>query len=195
MISPVPSSINMSSPPPMVTSLLNRSEVVIRPMKDGNGKRTFELGPIVTMSCHPWDSKTKNKTHRIPPDKTHLFHICLVSKPCGNPLQAQVAPNGWRTHPVNLSPFVEPSQHNEPPIPGPSPYSKPPEDILPCEPEPEVAPTQSMEEPFARPATPCSIIFINYTPIGTPPPLSASLTPPPSPCVPPPPSAKLPSFP
>ncbi|MBW0556834.1 hypothetical protein O181_096549 [Austropuccinia psidii MF-1] len=55
-ISPVPSSIDLSTPllghHPMVTSPLNLSEVIIRPMKDGNGKRTFELGPIVTMSCH-----------------------------------------------------------------------------------------------------------------------------------------------
>ncbi|MBW0517070.1 hypothetical protein O181_056785 [Austropuccinia psidii MF-1] len=52
-------------PPPllghhaMVTSLLNWSKVIIRPMKDGNGKRTFVLGPIGTMSCHPWDSNAK----------------------------------------------------------------------------------------------------------------------------------------
>ncbi|MBW0547861.1 hypothetical protein O181_087576, partial [Austropuccinia psidii MF-1] len=44
--------------------------------------------------------------------------------------------------------FREPSQHNEPPIPALSPSSEPPEDIATCEPEPEVAPTQSMEEPF-----------------------------------------------
>ncbi|MBW0568334.1 hypothetical protein O181_108049, partial [Austropuccinia psidii MF-1] len=44
---------------PMVTSLLDRSEVIIRPMKDGDGERTFELGPIVTMSCHRWDSNAK----------------------------------------------------------------------------------------------------------------------------------------
>ncbi|MBW0545943.1 hypothetical protein O181_085658 [Austropuccinia psidii MF-1] len=33
---------------PMVTSLLDLSEVIIRRMKDGNGKRTFQLGRIVT---------------------------------------------------------------------------------------------------------------------------------------------------
>ncbi|MBW0571383.1 hypothetical protein O181_111098, partial [Austropuccinia psidii MF-1] len=36
----------------------------------------------------------------------------------------------------------------EPPIPGPSPSSQPPEDDTTREPEPEVAPTQSTEEPF-----------------------------------------------
>ncbi|MBW0557905.1 hypothetical protein O181_097620 [Austropuccinia psidii MF-1] len=44
---------------PMVTSLLDLSKVIIRPMKDGNGKRTFELGLIVTMSCQQWDSNAK----------------------------------------------------------------------------------------------------------------------------------------
>ncbi|MBW0565666.1 hypothetical protein O181_105381 [Austropuccinia psidii MF-1] len=33
---------------PMVTSLLDQSKVIIRPMKHGKGKRTFKLGPIVT---------------------------------------------------------------------------------------------------------------------------------------------------
>ncbi|MBW0554287.1 hypothetical protein O181_094002 [Austropuccinia psidii MF-1] len=47
-IRPVPSSIDLSTSPPMVTSLLDQSEVIIQPMKDGDGKRTFKLGPIVT---------------------------------------------------------------------------------------------------------------------------------------------------
>ncbi|MBW0568429.1 hypothetical protein O181_108144, partial [Austropuccinia psidii MF-1] len=49
---------------------------------------------------------------------------------------------------LTLPPFAEPSQTNEPPIPGPSPSSEPHEDFPTCEPEPEVALTQSMEEPF-----------------------------------------------
>ncbi|MBW0545674.1 hypothetical protein O181_085389, partial [Austropuccinia psidii MF-1] len=44
---------------PMVTSLLDLSKVIMQPMKDGNGKRTFELGLIVIMSCHRWDSNAK----------------------------------------------------------------------------------------------------------------------------------------
>ncbi|MBW0566542.1 hypothetical protein O181_106257 [Austropuccinia psidii MF-1] len=64
--------------------------------------------------------------------------------------------------------FRKPSQTKEPPISGPSPSSQPPEDNTTCEPEPEVAPTQYTEEPFARPATPCSIIIINNMPIGSP---------------------------
>ncbi|MBW0551042.1 hypothetical protein O181_090757 [Austropuccinia psidii MF-1] len=63
MISPVPSSIDLSTPllghHPMVTSLLDLSEVIIQPMKDGDGKRTIELWPTVTMSCHQWDSNAK----------------------------------------------------------------------------------------------------------------------------------------
>ncbi|MBW0570896.1 hypothetical protein O181_110611 [Austropuccinia psidii MF-1] len=91
-------------PPPllghhlMVTSLLDWSKVIIRPMKDGNGERTFELVPIVTMSCHQWDSNSKNKTHQIPPNKIHPFNVCLASKPRGNPLLARVAPNGQRIY-------------------------------------------------------------------------------------------------
>ncbi|MBW0570251.1 hypothetical protein O181_109966 [Austropuccinia psidii MF-1] len=51
---------------------------------------------------------------------------------------------------LTVPPFVEPSQMDEPPIPGPSPSSEPHEDVQTCEHEPEVAPTQSMEEPFGK---------------------------------------------
>ncbi|MBW0462274.1 hypothetical protein O181_001989 [Austropuccinia psidii MF-1] len=51
---------------------------------------------------------------------------------------------------LTLTAFVEPSQHNEPPIPGRSQASEPHEDPSTCEPEPEVAPTQSMEEPSGK---------------------------------------------
>ncbi|MBW0584402.1 hypothetical protein O181_124117 [Austropuccinia psidii MF-1] len=44
----------------------------------------------------------------------------------------------------------KPSQNDEPPIPGLSPSSEPAEDVRTCEPEPEVALTQSMEEPFGK---------------------------------------------
>ncbi|MBW0466767.1 hypothetical protein O181_006482, partial [Austropuccinia psidii MF-1] len=44
--------------------------------------------------------------------------------------------------------FREPSRTKEPPIPGPSPSSQQPEDDTTREPEPEVAPTQSTEEPY-----------------------------------------------
>ncbi|MBW0471763.1 hypothetical protein O181_011478 [Austropuccinia psidii MF-1] len=77
---------------------------------------------------------------------------------------------------LTLPPFVEPSQYNEPPIPGSSQSSESQlpshEDTSACEPEPEVAPMQSMEDPFAHSTTPCSIIMLDNTPVGSPPPLS-----------------------
>ncbi|MBW0518043.1 hypothetical protein O181_057758 [Austropuccinia psidii MF-1] len=135
----------------MVTSLLNLSKVIIQLMKDGNGKRTFGLGPIVTMSFHPWDSNAKNKTQQDSP---------VPRMPCK---QTPWQPTQWLE---DLS--REPSQHDEPPLPGPSPSSEPSEDVLTHKPEPEVAPTQSKEETFACPTTPCSIIIIDDTPVGSP---------------------------
>ncbi|MBW0549106.1 hypothetical protein O181_088821 [Austropuccinia psidii MF-1] len=128
MISPVPSSIDLSTPllghHLMVTSLLDLSEVIIRPMKDGNGERTFELGLIITMSCHQWDSNAKQPTP---------------------------GPSGT---------LLSDKFFREPPIPGPSPSSQPPEDVMTCEPEPEVAPTQSMEELFVPPRTPTPPLLV-----------------------------------
>ncbi|MBW0493312.1 hypothetical protein O181_033027 [Austropuccinia psidii MF-1] len=72
---------------------------------------------------------------------------------------------------LTFPPFVEPSQHHEPPIPGPSKPSEPHEDALTCEPEPEVGLTKSMEEPFACPATPALVIIIDNMPVGSPLPL------------------------
>ncbi|MBW0508426.1 hypothetical protein O181_048141, partial [Austropuccinia psidii MF-1] len=68
---------------PMVTSLLNWSNFIIRPMKDGDSKRTFELGPNITMSCHPWDSNAKKKANYIPPQQ----YSPIPSMPCEQPLQ------------------------------------------------------------------------------------------------------------
>ncbi|MBW0582114.1 hypothetical protein O181_121829 [Austropuccinia psidii MF-1] len=147
----------------MVTSLLDLSEVIIRPMNDGNGKRTFKLGLIVTNGI---------KTPNLPCEQT--------------PRQPTPGPSGTQW---SEELFHKPSRTKEPPIPGPSPSSQPPEDDTTCEPEPEVAPTQSTEEPFAHPATPRSIIIIDDTPVGSPPPPPTSSYPtrPPSPSVPPPP--------
>ncbi|MBW0589725.1 hypothetical protein O181_129440, partial [Austropuccinia psidii MF-1] len=91
-------------------------------MKDGNGKRTFELGPIVTNGI---------LTPNLPREQT--------------PRQPTPGPSGTQW---SDELFHEPSQTKEPPIPGPSPSSQPPEDDTTCEPEPEVAPTKSMQEPF-----------------------------------------------
>ncbi|MBW0550147.1 hypothetical protein O181_089862 [Austropuccinia psidii MF-1] len=170
---------------PMVTSLLDRRKVIIRPMKDGDGKRTFELGTIVTMSCHPWDSNAKKKNPPNPPQQDSPIQ-CI---PCKQTLQQPTpGPSGTQW---SEDLFHKPSQHDEPPIPGPSRSSKPPEDDLTCEPEPEVAPTQFMEEPFGKsqphffnspllcpspacPATPHSVIIIDDTPVRSPLPDSAT---------------------
>ncbi|MBW0536453.1 hypothetical protein O181_076168 [Austropuccinia psidii MF-1] len=111
---------------------------------DGNDSGQLALSPQV-LTCpppllghHPMVTslldRRENKTHQIPPNKTLLFLVCLTSKPRGTQWSEEL--------------FREPSQTKEPPIPGPSPSSKPPEDIPTCKPEPEVAPMQSTEEPF-----------------------------------------------
>ncbi|MBW0500896.1 hypothetical protein O181_040611 [Austropuccinia psidii MF-1] len=141
----MPSSINLFTPlqghHPMVTLLLDRREVIVHLMKDGNGKRTFELGPIVTMSCHPWDPKAKKKPTESPTTKLTRFLYALQAK-CA---ATHSRPSGIRW---SEDLFHECSQHNEPPIPGPSQPSQPHEDASTHEPEPEGAPMQSMEEPF-----------------------------------------------
>ncbi|MBW0514314.1 hypothetical protein O181_054029 [Austropuccinia psidii MF-1] len=161
-------------------------------MKDGNGERTFELGPIVTMSCHSLDSNAKQQDSPIP------------SLPCKQtPRQPTPGPNGtqrpedlfrrkkpkfnlistFNSSELTVPPFVEPSQTDEPPIPGPSPPSfEPHEDVPTCEPEPEVAPTQPMEEHFSRPTPPHSVIIIDNMPVGSP--HVTPRTPPPPPLIP-----------
>ncbi|MBW0472942.1 hypothetical protein O181_012657 [Austropuccinia psidii MF-1] len=147
---------------PMVTSLRHQSKVIIQLMKDGDGKRTFELGPIVTISCHPWDSNAKDLFH----GKEATFPLLIST---------------FDSSELTLSPFVEPSHPNEPPIPGPSQSSKSHEDVPTCEPEPEVAPKQSLEQPFACPTTPRLVIIINNMPTGSLSSPPSSPTPPPSP--------------
>ncbi|MBW0585686.1 hypothetical protein O181_125401 [Austropuccinia psidii MF-1] len=64
-ISPVPSSIDFSTPPLMVTSLLDLRKVIIWPIKDGDGKRTFKIGQIVTNGIQT----PKKKTPKSPPTR------------------------------------------------------------------------------------------------------------------------------
>ncbi|MBW0592034.1 hypothetical protein O181_131749, partial [Austropuccinia psidii MF-1] len=116
---------------PMVTSLLDLSEVIIPPMKDCDGERTFVFGPIVTITKPP---KSPRQDSPVP------------SLPCEQTLwQPTPGPSGTRW---SEELFRELSRTKEPPIPGPSPSSQPPEDDTTREPEPEVAPRQSTEEPF-----------------------------------------------
>ncbi|MBW0564932.1 hypothetical protein O181_104647 [Austropuccinia psidii MF-1] len=159
-------------PPPlqghhlMVTSLLYRREVIIWPIKDGNGKRTFELGLIVTMSCHPWDSNVKvssyfsSLTHLYSCNHTKYFSLTLEQNPPNPPQKETPVPcmpceqTPWPPIPGpsgtqwSKDLFREPSQHKEPPIQSSESQVPLHQDISTCEPEPEVAPTQSMEEPF-----------------------------------------------
>ncbi|MBW0592939.1 hypothetical protein O181_132654, partial [Austropuccinia psidii MF-1] len=162
---------------PMVTSLLDLSEVIIRPMKDGNGKRTFKLGLIVTdgiqtpnLPCEQtrqqptpgpsgtrWSEELFREPEVAPMQSTEEpFEPNPPNPPRQDspvpslpreqtPRQPTPGPSGTRW---SEDLFREASQHDEPPIPGPSPSSEPPEDIATREPQPEVAPTQSTEEPF-----------------------------------------------
>ncbi|MBW0517478.1 hypothetical protein O181_057193 [Austropuccinia psidii MF-1] len=171
---------------PMVTSLLDQIIVIIELMKDGDGERTFKLGPIVTMSFHPWDSNSKFSPLRIEQNQPNPLQqdSPIASFPHEQTLQQPTpGPSGTQWLEDLL---CEPSQTNEPPIPGPSPSSKSHEDVLTCEPEPEVAATHSMEEPFGKPqlhffyssqlfltfpltiSSPShSIIIINNMPVGS----------------------------
>ncbi|MBW0541175.1 hypothetical protein O181_080890, partial [Austropuccinia psidii MF-1] len=94
MISPVPSSIDLSTPPP-------------RPPSNDS--------PVPSLPCEQ------------------------------TPRQPTPGPSGTRW---SEELFREPTRTKEPPIPGPSPSSQPPEDNTTCEPKPEVAHTQSTEEPY-----------------------------------------------
>ncbi|MBW0482547.1 hypothetical protein O181_022262 [Austropuccinia psidii MF-1] len=129
-ISPVPSGINLSTAllghHPMVTSLLDRREVIIRLMKDGNEKNQ----PNPLQQDSPIPTLTGKQTLRQP-------------TPCPSGIQwlgdlfnhmqpkFHLIPT-FDSSELTLPPFVEPSQPDEPPIPGPSPSSKP------HEPEPEL---------------------------------------------------------
>ncbi|MBW0465883.1 hypothetical protein O181_005598 [Austropuccinia psidii MF-1] len=121
---------------PMVTSLLDHSKVIIPPMKQGNGKRTFDLGLIVTHEENPPNPPQQDSP--VP----RMAREQALRKPTPGPSGTQ-----WLG---DL--FCKPSQHNEPHIPGPSQASEPHEDPLTCEPEPEMDPTQSTEEPFDPPS-------------------------------------------
>ncbi|MBW0588063.1 hypothetical protein O181_127778, partial [Austropuccinia psidii MF-1] len=77
-----------------------------------------------------------------PPQQDYRF----PTLPCEQtPRQPSPGPSGTRWSDKF---FCEPSQTKEPPIPGSSPSSQPPEDVTTREPEPEVSPMQSTEEPF-----------------------------------------------
>ncbi|MBW0478963.1 hypothetical protein O181_018678 [Austropuccinia psidii MF-1] len=91
-------------------------------------------------NCHPWDSNSKN------PPNSPQQDFPIPHMPCEQTLGQPTPGSSGSQWLEDL--FCEPSQNNEPPIPGPSQASEPHEDPSTCEPEPEVASTQSTEEPF-----------------------------------------------
>ncbi|MBW0563611.1 hypothetical protein O181_103326 [Austropuccinia psidii MF-1] len=123
-ISPVPSSIDLSTPP-------------ARPPSNGH-----------------FTPRPERKPNQLNPPQQDSP---IPSFPCEQTLQ-QPTPGLSGTQWLEDL-FCEPLQMDAPPIPGPSPSSKPHEDVPNCEPEPEVASKQSMEEPFACP-TPSSPLTI-----------------------------------
>ncbi|MBW0509618.1 hypothetical protein O181_049333 [Austropuccinia psidii MF-1] len=135
----------------MVTSLLDRSKVIIRLMKDGDGERRFELGPmspcLVTHGIQMPNLPCEQTLRKLTPGLSGTQW--LEDSFCGKHLKFHLI-STFDSSELTLCPFGGPSQTNEPPIPGPSPSSEPHEDIQACEPEPEVAPTQPMEEPFGK---------------------------------------------
>ncbi|MBW0500294.1 hypothetical protein O181_040009 [Austropuccinia psidii MF-1] len=171
-ISPVPSSIDLCTPPPRppsdghFTPQLEQSDY---PADEG-----WRCGEDIQAwaNCHhvlsPMGFKRQKQNQPNPLQQDSP----VPSLPCGQPPQkptAGLSGMQWsedlyhgkqpKFHLIStldsidltLPPFGEPFQPKEPPIPGPSPSSEPHEDVLTREPEPEVAPTQCMEEPFGKP--------------------------------------------
>ncbi|MBW0550239.1 hypothetical protein O181_089954 [Austropuccinia psidii MF-1] len=177
-ISPVPSRINFFNPHPVVTSLCNRREVIFWLMKEGDGERTFNLGPNVTMSFHPFDSNFNISSYFSSRNHTYYFSLPIEQNPPNPPQKGTLIPRmpckktlqqltpglsgtqwvedlfrgkqqaipflilTFDSSELTIPPFVEPSQYNEPPIPGLGPSSERHEAISACDPEPEVAPMQ-----------------------------------------------------
>ncbi|MBW0485529.1 hypothetical protein O181_025244 [Austropuccinia psidii MF-1] len=91
------------------------------------------------------------------------------SKPTKSPT-TRLTCSSYASRENSVATHSRPEWHLMPPIPGPSQPSEPHEDTLAHGPEPDVAPTQPMEEPVALPATPTSVIIIDNMPVGSPPP-------------------------
>ncbi|MBW0526465.1 hypothetical protein O181_066180 [Austropuccinia psidii MF-1] len=156
---------------PMVTSLLDWSEVIIWPMKRGNGERKLELGLIVTMSCHPWDSNAKNKPTKSPATRDPgSFELTLPPNTMSHLLQARV-------HPPNHLRMFQPVRLNLRCL----------NTIIGgtfcllifffyCFPVPNF-PSPLLQPSPACPATPCLFIIIDDTPIGSPPPSTPTVVP------------------
>ncbi|MBW0478623.1 hypothetical protein O181_018338 [Austropuccinia psidii MF-1] len=169
-ISPVPSSIDLSTPPP-------------RPPSNGHFTPRLEQSDYPADEGWQWQEDIQawaNRHHVLSP-MGFKCQICLVSKlwqPTPGPSGTQWLEDLFRSKQaefhlistfnsseLTVPPFVEPSQKDEPPIPGLSPSSKPHEDVPTCEPEPEVALTQSIEEPFGKSQFFLTFPLANSTPL------------------------------
>ncbi|MBW0553459.1 hypothetical protein O181_093174 [Austropuccinia psidii MF-1] len=124
-ISPVPSSTNVSTPPPRPPSdghFTPQPEQIYYPSNEG---WRWQEDIQAWADCHhvlsPMGFKCKNSP--VP----SLPWVQTLRQPTAGPSGTQ-----WSEELLR-----------KPPMPGPSPSSQPPEDVLTHEPEPEVAPTQS----------------------------------------------------
>ncbi|MBW0478745.1 hypothetical protein O181_018460 [Austropuccinia psidii MF-1] len=113
-------------------------------MKNGNGKRTFALGLIVTHGIQ----MPKTKPTESPATRLSCFSYSLGKTP------PQPTPGPSSTQ-WSEDLFHEPSQHNEPPFPGPLQAS---DSQLPLH----------EKDLTSCPATPHSFISIDDMPVGTP---------------------------
>ncbi|MBW0570534.1 hypothetical protein O181_110249, partial [Austropuccinia psidii MF-1] len=144
-ISPVPSIIDLSTPPP-------------RPPSDGH------FTPRPEKSDHPADEGWQWKDDiQAWADRHHVLSPMGFKRQKQNPPNPPQQDSPFPSFPRKQTPrqptpgrsgtrwseelFREPSRTKDPHIPGASPSSQPPEDNTTREPEPEVAPTQSTKEP------------------------------------------------
>ncbi|MBW0540248.1 hypothetical protein O181_079963, partial [Austropuccinia psidii MF-1] len=137
---------------PHEDSFLVNDDETISMRKWTLGSQTGQWEQFQTISLVPSSINLSTPPPR-PPSNCHFTPQPEKSDyPADEGWQWQEDIRAWADHHQVLSLLgfkcQKPSQTKEPPIPGPSPSSEPPEDVLTREPEPEVASTQSTEEPF-----------------------------------------------
>ncbi|MBW0491943.1 hypothetical protein O181_031658 [Austropuccinia psidii MF-1] len=170
MIIPVPSSIDLSTPPrkpPSNGHFTPQPEQSDYPADKG-WRWPKDIGAWA--NCHhvfsPMGFKRQSKfsfsslSHFSSRNKTYFFPLLMEQNPPNPPQKDSPIPSLprkqtlWQPTPGPSGTqwsekfFRELSRTKEPPIPAPSLSSKPPEEVLTCEPEPEVAPKESTEERF-----------------------------------------------
>ncbi|MBW0584461.1 hypothetical protein O181_124176 [Austropuccinia psidii MF-1] len=157
----------------MVPSLLHRSELIIRRWQEdiqawANHHHVLSPAGFKCQKQNPRNPPQQDSPiPRMPSEQTPQQP---TPRPSGTQWSEDLSRGRQPTFPflilTDSSSFCRTPKHNEPPIPGPGPSSKPSEDVLTPEPEPEVAPRQSMEEPFDK----SSLLFLySYLLFLTPP--------------------------